>query len=1000
MLEIGVIAPSTSEWSFPPVLVRKKDGSLRWCLDYRDLNDRTRKDSYDIPNISECTDFLSDFMYLSSLDMASGYWQVEIDEADRHKTAFSTKYGLFEHIRMAFGLCNAPATFQRIVSMVLKGMLWHEILAYLDDVLVKGKNFIDHTKNLFKTFARFHEHNLKLKPKKCHLFQHETVFLGHLVTQEGMKVNPDNISKVQDWPVPQNVREVESFLGFANYHRQHIRDYAKLTEPMYRLTGAKAKKITFNWTGVQQQAFDKLKEVLTSTPVLAYPKNDPDCRYVLDCDASDHAIGGVLSLVENGVEKPVCFGSYVLTPCQRRYCTTRKELLAIIRFTRQFRHYLLGRQFLLRTDHNSLVWLTRFRNIEGQLARWLEELSQYDYLIVHRAGVAHNNADGMSRLPDMQQYCECYRAGKSLKELPCGGCTYCTRAHTQWARFEDEVDNILPLSLRQIGVEGLLTRNREGMLVQLGEFSAQELKEAQTSDQDLSIVIDWVEHGYEPSQGELYAKSPAIKYYWAHKSLLELEREILYYRWEFPNGLERRLFVVPRGMVPEVLKLGHDSRFGGHLGQAKTLLSMRRSCLWYGMRKDTNLYVKSCNICSRQKAINKKPKAGLKSFHAAYPMHRVHMDILGPLTPSQSGHQYILMMVDQFTKWLEVVPLHVQTAEVIATAAMDSFFSRFGNPTFIHTDQGRNFVGETMHAVCDLLQVTKTRTTAYRPCSNGQVERYNRTLLQLIRCFLRENQQMYWDRDLQQLAGVIRSIENSQTGQSANMMMLGREVCRPLDLMLGVGNCETEKHVPAYVQEVRERMLNIHGFARRNIQGAQLRQKRLYDMNVKLVSYKVGDAVLEIDSSVKVGHSKKLKSLWKGPYLVLDVISPILLRVTDNRNTKVVHHDRLRLCEDRASTLPQWLKKRRYLLSQKPHERSQDDAGEEKLKERASRKKLEVDYSGIRELFSMPGNKRVKQITPGEALQLVPEQHMALPERVSRTGRAIKPPARFRNTSL
>ena len=336
MLEIGVIQASTSDWSFPPVLVRKKDGSLRWCLDYRDLNAVTRKDNFGIPNISECTDFLSDFMYLSSVDMASGYWKIEIEERDRHKTAFLTKYGLFEHKRMAFGLTNAPASFQRVISLVLSGMLWHEVLAYIDDVIIKGKSFVDHVRNLFKTFTRFRQNNLKLKPKKCHFFEHETLFLGHMITPQGVKINPSNVEKVEKWPTPKKVKDVESFLGFANYHRSHIKDYAQITQPLYMLTGPRTK---FIWGEIHEVAFREIKKLLITAPMLAFPDLSETAQWVLDCDASDSAIGGVLSQVVEKEERVVCYGSFVMTPCQRKYCTTRKELLSIIRFTRQYRHY-------------------------------------------------------------------------------------------------------------------------------------------------------------------------------------------------------------------------------------------------------------------------------------------------------------------------------------------------------------------------------------------------------------------------------------------------------------------------------------------------------------------------------------------------------------------------------------------------------------------------------------------------------------------------------------
>ena len=416
MLETGVITESSSDWASAPVLVRKKDGSVRYCVDYRSLNKKTVKDLFPLPSISQCLDQLSGNMYFSTLDMASGYWQIEVDPKDRHKTAFITKFGLFEHQRMAFGLCNAPATFQRVIQFVLRGLTWTKLLSYLDDVIILGNDFEDHLSNLEMTLTRFRKYNLKLKPKKCSLFQTETLFLGRIVSAGGVAVNPENVRKVRDWPVPKSVKDVERFLGFLNYHREHIRDYASSTQILYKFTGSKAK---FSWGESEQSAFDSLKEILTSAPILAYP--NPSDTFVLDTDASEYAIGAVLSQLQDGKERVICYGSYVLSPEQRKYCVTRKELLAVVRFTRQYRHYLLGREFLLRTDHNSLTWLLRFKYLEGQLARWLEELSQFHMTVLHRPGIKHGNADGLSRIPDEYDFCDCYRAGSELSTLPCGG---------------------------------------------------------------------------------------------------------------------------------------------------------------------------------------------------------------------------------------------------------------------------------------------------------------------------------------------------------------------------------------------------------------------------------------------------------------------------------------------------------------------------------------------------------------------------------------------------
>ncbi|VDI08356.1 Hypothetical predicted protein [Mytilus galloprovincialis] len=421
MLDKGVIKPSISDWCSCPVLVRKKDGSLRYCIDFRPLNKVTTKDVFPLPKIESCMDTLRGSAYMSTLDMAAGYWQIEIDEKDRHKTAFVTKYGLFEHVRLPFGLCNSPATFSRVIQLVLKGLTWRECLAYLDDVIVLGHSFEDHLSKLLHILKRFQYYNLKLKPSKCFLFQKEVKFLGKIV-------NKDGISE---------------------------------------------EKSEFVWTEEQENAFEQLKTALVNSSVLAYP--DPEATFILDTDASDKTIGAELSQLQDGKERTISFSSKVLTPAQKKYCTTRKELLAIVTFTRQYRHYLLGNQFVVRTDHNSLTWLLNFKNIEGQLARWIEELSQYNMLVQHRPGKKHVNADALSRIPDTLNECNSYLPSIPLNKLPCGGCKYCTRARNQWSTFEEEVDFVKPLTVRAVSIKDV-TSTKEKILQ---PYTETELRDAQ-----------------------------------------------------------------------------------------------------------------------------------------------------------------------------------------------------------------------------------------------------------------------------------------------------------------------------------------------------------------------------------------------------------------------------------------------------------------------------------------------------------------------------------------
>eukprot|EP00731_Ephydatia_muelleri_P009833 Em0005g419a len=396
MQENDIIHPSSSPWASPIVLVQKKDGSVRFCIDYRKLNAVTTKDAYPLPRIDDTLDTLCGSKWFSTLDLLSGYWQVEMSPEDRHKTAFCTPQGLFEFKVMPFGLCNAPATFQRLMDLVLAGLQWSKCLVYLDDVILLGTTFGEHLDNIRAVFDRIRQGGLKLRADKCCFLQRNVKYLGHLVGVDGLQVDPDKVGKVASWPVPQSAQQVQQFLGFANYYRRFIQGFAEVAKPLHRL---KEHAVNFSWTAECQEAFENLRSRLTRAPILAFP--DYTLPFVLDTDASDLGIGAVLSQVSSlGQEQVVAYGSRLLSKAEQNYSVTRRELLAVVTFTRLFRPYLLGRRFTVRTDHSSLQWIQNFKEPEGQLARWLEQLQEYDFEVIHQKGRNHNNADALSRLSE------------------------------------------------------------------------------------------------------------------------------------------------------------------------------------------------------------------------------------------------------------------------------------------------------------------------------------------------------------------------------------------------------------------------------------------------------------------------------------------------------------------------------------------------------------------------------------------------------------------------
>jgi predicted aspartyl protease len=409
MLKAGIIEPSSSPWASPIVLARKKDGTTRFCVDYRLLNHVTLRDAYPLPRIDDCLDSLHGATWFSTIDLCQGFFQCEVDEKDRHKTAFTTGRGLYQFKVMSFGLANGPSTFERLMELVLAGLQWEICLVYLDDVIIHGCSFDETLGRLRVVFKRLRDAGLKLKPKKCSLFQRRISFLGHVVSEEGVATDPEKISAVTSWPTPTNVSEVRSFLGLCTYYRRYVRSFATIAHPLNHLT---VKDVKFEWTQSCENAFVTLKTALTSAPILAYPS--PEADFVLDTDASDFGIGAVVSQVQNRVEKVIAYGSRAMTQTEKLYCTTRKELLAVKHFIEHFQHYLSGRHFVVRTDHSALRWLLSMKDPNGQYARWLSVLSMYNYTIIHRSGVRHGNADGLSRRPTRKcTYTGCVECSES-----------------------------------------------------------------------------------------------------------------------------------------------------------------------------------------------------------------------------------------------------------------------------------------------------------------------------------------------------------------------------------------------------------------------------------------------------------------------------------------------------------------------------------------------------------------------------------------------------------
>jgi transposase InsO family protein/DNA-binding MarR family transcriptional regulator len=952
LLQKGVIQKSTSPWASPIVLVRKKSGAVRPCVDYRKINALVKPDGFPLPRIQDCLDAVAGSSLFSSFDLTSGYFQIPLKKEDIPKSAFCCKFGHFEMTRMPFGLNNAASTFQRTMELALQGLQWETCLVYIDDIVVFAADFNQHIERVTQVFERMKQAGLKLKPEKCNMLQTEVVFLGHIVSKEGIRPDPTNIAKILQWPTPKTPKPVKQLVATGSYYRRFVKGFADMVRPMVDLT---KKGKDFIWDASCENSFEALKKALVSPDVMGYPLNESG-QFILDVDASGIGIGGVLQQIQGERERVIAYASRSLNKAERNYCITEKELLAVVFFIQYFRQYLLGRRFLVRSDHQALVWLFSLKEPNGKIARWIEILAPYDFVIEYRAGKKQAHCDALSRCESPRD-CTCPEVDMD-EPLKCGPCKKCRRRADQMmlelnakeketatrTHAKDRLQETIKQPLENNPLEMLVPNEKttgesidERLIRQTTDEATQrslnkthltpstskseaklppwtdlkspeEMANIQSKDPDIGPIFKAKCEDKKPGSAEMVTASPATRHFWIIWDNIHLQNGMLFKVFPKKNGTDEcKQLLVPRVIKTSVLRQMHSSVLSGHLGTRKTKERTAQTFYWFNMKEDINMFVRECDVCAADKTPPKQPRAPLGHLRSGAPWDTLAVDYMGPFPVTERGNRYILTLTDHFTKYVEVMAVPNQQAEECATRIVNDFVSRWGTPLSIHSDQGSAFESKVFKEICRILEIRKTRTSPRNPKGNGQTERFNRTLLKMIRAYLSDEQDQ-WDLYLGCLAGAYRSTPNESTKLTPNMLSIGREVRLPASIVYG--GQTTSEELPSFAAHanlLRARMLKAHDVARKHLHNSAKRSKEIYDHRLSFHLYEVGDVVWCVHESRKVGVTPKLEKRYEGPYLITSKLSTInfVIQLNQEGDQRCVHHDKLKRYE--GCNLPRWI---------------------------------------------------------------------------------------------
>lgn len=824
-LKDKTIEPSTSPWSAPLLLVPKKDGKTRVCVDFRALNRVTRRNAYPLPRIDDSYQTLAGARFFTTLDLKSGYWQVRLHPDAVEKTAFTCRYGHYQFRVMPFGLTNAPALFQQMMNEILHSHIDICAMVYLDDVIIYSATENEHVRNVLAVLQLLEQHNLVLNLEKCTWALPSIPYLGHIVSGNGISPNPDKVRAIMEWPRPQTVTTTRGFLNLAGYYRRFIHNFAKIAAPLYDLLRGSPKKGTpINWTNECEVAFDTLKSRLTSPKFLAHPR--PWHLFVIDTDASDLALGAVLQqsvepLPANGdvgldrfkyKEKnlrTIAFESRRMSITERNYSAQEREALAIVNALQKFRGYIEGSPILVRTDHESLKYLLTQKNPGRRLTRFIDDIAHFDLQIVYRPGRSQVVADALSRV-------------------------------------ETSVEGTYsPMFMHP--VEQSLTENTELTETERLQHFHRTFTTLEGYRQDLLNGKDATTIGngsYSIRDQFLFTD---IKYREEKISVM------------VPTTLKQAELIVRA--------LHHDL---GHLG-ISIISDALKSRVWFPyLFEIVKRIIITCDACQ---FATREPT----TLHPLFPLPRVTIveiwafDFVGPLPKSTMGNTYFISFMDHGSGFAYAQALSQRSADAFLTL-LKFLISWFGKPTSILTDNGEEFLANRSQSFFKRMGINHLRTTPYHPQTNGRLEKFNDTCTQMLARYTSPNRQHQWDVYLPDAILAFNAHKSRGTGESPAYLLFGIQPRLPHDAVYNI------VRLPPTNQELEDlqkrRLTHVHNLDRYRINANERARETLDKIAVDREEHYferalcVGDLVKRMNPS-----QSKIHPRWDGPFIIRNVTS-------------------------------------------------------------------------------------------------------------------------------